>query len=165
MFVFSSPCMQVKESRRRYMEGVSQGRDCPSYLIPLAPIACPLLQNSNRKIQCSKCLFKVQYVHSKFKKFIQNSKRLFKVQNVYSKFKMFIQSSKCSFKVQKVYSKFKMFIQSSKSVFKAQNVFSIFKSLFNVQKTPTLKYRKNGGEVIMIRGLEMIQYNNNRGWE
>ena len=57
-----------------------------------------------------------------------------------------------------------MFIQNSKSAFKVQNVYSIFKSIFNVQRTPTLEYRKNGGGgVIIIRGLKMIQYNNNRG--
>ena len=102
-------------------------------------------------IQSSICSFKVQKVYSMFKMFIQSSKSLFKVQNVHSKYKKFIQSSKCSFKVQKVYSKFKMFIQLSK-------VYSMFKRLL-LSSTE----KAGGGGVITIKGLEMIQYNNNRG--
>ena len=94
---------------------------------PKPTIACPLLQNSNRKIQCSKSLFSVQRFHSMFKDSIQCSKISFKVQRFHSMFNIFIQSSKSLFKVQKVHSKFKMFIQSSKSVFKVQ------KLLFNLQ--------------------------------
>ena len=117
-------------------------------------IACPLLQNSNRKIQCSKSLFSVQRFHSMFKDsiqcskipfnvqrfhsmfkdFIQYSKISFNVQKFHSKFKDFIQCSIFSFKVQKVYSKFKKFIQSSKCSFKVQKAYSKFKNFYSIYK-------------------------------
>ena len=104
-------------------------------------IACPLLQNSNRKIQCSKSLFSVQRFHSMFKDSIQCSKIPFNVQRFHSMFKDSIQCSKIPFNVQRFHSMFKNFIQCSKISFKVQRFHSMFnifiqssKSLFKVQK-------------------------------